>query len=410
MSNDPVTRSRNRFDAIVAAARSIQAAIRAALQDRIPPGASVRAVARRLDIGPYLAWKMLGMIRSDDIHEIIGGIPGTRGCRSLSDSIRRTFGDEHAADRVTQAFERYRELIADLDYDQQELAIMLSHDQGTRLGSTQAEATAAKVVEHYSLLRGHRIELALGGTLALPSANHPGRFDAVHYELLHGISRLRPGKPILVHTRNTVYDERQHDRSDIGADLVASASTPDLEDEEIVVTRTDTTMAVHLDLSPDRIEPVTVGFLQVVPNMGSILAPKDRIRPRKRWFDNSAFPVRKVMVEYLQPAAVPGPTDAIANSEFMSPGGPTSSISSNADPVPIPTPVSWHKTPDLTDHMASVAPFYRELLTTALSGTGIALDDLRCVRAEQAFPLPSTVVTLIVYPATDADVADSSDR
>lgn len=395
-----------RLEAISGAARTIQRAARQAIESRFSATASVRQVGKTLGIGPFLAWKLLRLARADDIAEILESIPGQRGRNSIVASVRDRLNQPEAAAALDRAFDAYLDLVETLGFHKQELAITVGADHEHPTSHEAAERTASQMMSRYAELRGHRIDLLLGGTLAYPSRDHPGRFDVAFYELCHGLTRLRPGGPILVHSQTDIEDETERDRSSIAANLVPAASTPDLEDEEIVVTSVDDTIAVYADPRPDRLEPITLGFLQIVPNMGAILQPAALTRPRERWYDSSSSPARQAVVEYFQPADLPGPTAAHAVSEFMSFTGPATTTGSNGDRVPLPTPVTWCETPVLPEIQASAAPFHRALLEAALAGTGLTPDDLRGVRTVMADPPPGSRLTLYHFPAVaDADEA-----
>lgn len=396
-----------RFEAISEAARTIQDAGRRAIASRFSETASVRQVGKTLGIGPFLAWKLLRLARADQVAEVIESIPGQRGRHSIVASIRDRLNNPEAAVALDRAFDAYLDLAETLGFDKQELAITVRSDRENPTSRRRAEQTAGQMMDRYAELRGHRIVLVLGGSIAIPSRDHPGRFDVAHYELCHGLNRLRPGGPILVHSRSEIRDEYLRDRSDIDASIVRSAGTPDLEDEEIIITRVDDTIAVYADPRPDRLEPITLGFLKIVPNMGAIrLARRGQVRPRKRWYDSSSSPARRAVVEYFQPADLPGPTAAEATSEFVSLDGAAPTIGSDGDRVPLPTPVTWCETTALPEILASAAPFHRALIDAALEDTGLTADDLRGIRTMQADPPPSSRLTLRHFPpVADPDEA-----
>jgi hypothetical protein len=80
-----------RFTAISAVARELQAVVREMATNLFPVDASVRRIGRRLDLRVNLAWKFGRMLRAEEVPEIVAAIPGGRGRRTLLDRPDRRF-------------------------------------------------------------------------------------------------------------------------------------------------------------------------------------------------------------------------------------------------------------------------------------------------------------------------------
>ncbi len=389
-----------RLAVITKAAHEIHAACHHAAIGTISIDGSVRQVARRLDIGDYTAWKFLNLLRAVTTADIIAAIPGERGRQAIIEAIERRATDADTPRRLREAFDAFFTICRDLGCRPGEVAMMTGLDREPAATTKRRERAARRMAKDYAELRGHRIDLVLGGIIALPSPEDPEFFDVWAYQLSHGITRFRSGLPILVHMQEEIEDEACRVRTDGLGSLVREAGTPDLEEAELVVSRRGERTLLHVDPRPDRIEPVTTGFLEFTPRMGRILFEPEYTTPRRRWYEVTSTPIRRVVIEYLQPRSIPGPTDAFAVSEFVPPTGSHFPDPVELDPVPLDVPVESISTPILSDDLATARPYHDALIRKALSGTDWRVEDLCGIRATQVDPPPGTMLTLAHFAPT----------
>ena len=96
-----------RFTAISAVARELQAVVREMATNLFPVDASVRRIGRRLDLRVNLAWKFGRMLRAEEVPEIVAAIPGGRGRRTLLEALESARIDASLLARLREAFERF---------------------------------------------------------------------------------------------------------------------------------------------------------------------------------------------------------------------------------------------------------------------------------------------------------------
>jgi hypothetical protein len=398
--SEPTSRAQTfheRFTAISAVARELQAVVREMATNLFPVDASVRRIGRRLDLRVNLAWKFGRMLRAEEVPEIVAAIPGGRGRRTLLEALESARIDASLLARLREAFERFDQVCESLGIESTELAVMAGGDPAGGQAAQQLERAARQVSESYEQLRGHRIDLLLNGMIALPSSEHPGRLDLAVYELRHGITRLRPGGPIRVHDPLWVRDEADHERPDDLQSLVREASTPDLGDDEILVERGENSVVVYVDPRLDRTSPITVGFMQVIRNIGSILRPAETNRVRRMGHIVSSNPTRQVVVESFQHHSIPPPVDPMGSVDFVFTPGARMESTVAHDRIPLRPKVEADLRLTLPKSMETARVHHRALVEAAVRKAGFdlaVLDELRGMRLQMDHPIPSTAITL----------------
>ena len=406
MAQDPSSQNISSFADLSRSVLGVQAACRAALASVCTDHTSVRQLAKRLDLGSFVAWKLLTLMRSEDAGELIKAMPGGRGRLSIVEAIRSSRGHE-SADTVARAFEEFERTCDRLGLDQKGQAILAASNGLSETANAHSKQAAATVFQHYAELRGHLIEFELVGTLLLPSRESPDHVDMIGYQLSHRVTRLRPGAPIQVHTLVEFQDENRRERTDTRSYIVTAASTSEIEDEEVVATTLSGRTYVHVDPRPDRIKPITVAFLQRVPKMGRVVNDSGQRIIRKLWYEIESNPIRQIVVEKLFDPDLPPPTDVSAAAEFVLgvPNMPPA-LRPDWDPVPLDVDVDHPSTPALPDDteiLASARPFHRALIETVLEGTGRSFEEISGIRAMLDHPLPNMMITLSHRPPSVDD-------
>ncbi len=401
MAQEPSPQNMSSFDDLSRSVLRIQDACRAALASECTDSTSVRQLAKRLDLGSFVAWKLLTLMRSEDAGELIKAIPGARGRLSIIEAIRSSRGHE-AADTLASAFEDFERICDRLGLDQKGQAILAVSNGLSDTGRARSKQLAEATFQNHAELRGHLFDFELVGSLLLRSPESPDHVDMIAYQLSHRITRLRPGSPIQVHTLIEHRDERLRERTDTRSFIVAVASTSEIEDEEIVTTTWKDRIYVHVDPRPDRSEPITVAFLQKIPKMGRVVSDSDKRLVRRLWYEVESNPLRQVAVEQLFAPDLPPPIDASASAEFVL-GEPSLPPVSRPARDPVPLDVELHHLPtpalpDDTEILASARPFHRALIETALEGSGVTFEEISGIRAMLDHPLPSTMITLSHRP------------
>lgn len=365
-----------RFEALAEAARRVQATCLAAAGDYLHADASVRQVGRRLGLRNNLAWKLVRVAHAEHAADIIAVIPGGRGQASILAALAGRDTPPGSVEALQTAFEDYHATMRSLDIDSRELAIMASGGLNDAETSQHLQRASQQITEGYAQLRGHRIEFMLVGAIGFPSRSHPGTLDIVGYELCHGVTRLRPGGPIRL--RNAAWSRDGHqvlrDAEDGG--VVSAASTPDLDDDELIVVQADGQSAVYVDPHADRTEPLTVAFLQVYRHLGPMTDPACVMKRRRLGYHANCSPVRLVAVEYLQLRDMPRPVDPSATADFAFTEAATLESTIPYDRIPYAVEPYELCSLTLPEALASARPYYDALIRIAAARAGHPVADL----------------------------------
>ena len=400
----PKSQITDRFEALARVARIVQSVVRSLAGGDLDLNGSVRQIARRLAVSPNLAWKLLRIVHADEASEIIAAIPGDRGQSLLLNALEASGRNPDGVKALQLALREYHATLDRLAIDTRELAVMAGGGLTDTAMSRSLARAAKRIVEGYTELCGHRIDLALVGAIAFPSADQDGMLDIVGYELYHGVTRLRPGGPIRL--RNAAW-ARAHDLRVTSADddlsVVAEASTPDLEQREIMVVRDETKSAIYVDPSSSRIDPITIAFMQVHRGLGpAVPLPETRRRGRRRLgYQINCSPVRHVLVEYQQCRELPSIMLPAASIDLTFTRGATLESTVPYDRIPIDIPVR-RASPTLPATVKSAAAAYDALLAAAAARAGTDRPSLVGHRVLHQYPPMSSSLTLSWEPAQEA--------
>lgn len=394
----------DRFEVLARVARTVQSAGRSLAGGDMDLNGSVRQIARRLAVSPNLAWKLLRIVHAEHAAEIIAAIPGDRGAALLLNALEASGRNPDGVTTLQLALEEYRGTLDRLAIDTRELAVMAGGGLTDAAMSRSLARAAKRIVEGYTELCGHRIDLALVGAIAFPSADQDGMLDLVGYELYHGVTRLRPGGPIRL--RNAAW-ARAHDLRVASADddlsVLAEASTPDLEQREIMVVRDETESAIYVDPNSSRVDPITIAFIQVHRGLGlAVPEPEKRRRGRRRLgYQINCSPVRHALVEYQQCRELPPISLPAATIDLTFTRGATLESTVPYDRIPIDLPVR-SASPTLPAAVKSAADAYDALLAAAAARAGTDRASLVGHRVLHQHPPMSSALTLTWEPAHGA--------
>lgn len=172
--------------------RSLQAALREALETSLPSESGVRACGRALGVTRFLGWSCWNVAHAADVPAALHALPGTRGWTAILRGLESRGCPKPLLERLRSAIEK---VARDLPAGRMNAALVRSMAAGTldsaaelrRINRARRQARAAAEVIH-----GVRAKANVCAIVLTPSPRR-GLIDIASFSVLEGVERLRPG-------------------------------------------------------------------------------------------------------------------------------------------------------------------------------------------------------------------------
>ena len=376
-------------------------ALRAALEQIVPPGADgARAVARLLGTSRSTAWRCWRIAYSSNLAGVLAAIPGPRGLRSMLAGLRSTAVDPGHIESIESAWSSLQTAMREGRLDHASIRAIAASIGSSSYSDVQAERLRRTAFRSNAAIYGIRTRLCLAAQLFVPVGES---IDVAAMILHQGVMPLRTLDPVRIHTGIapgagplTTSRGRPFPASAGPAPLIEAACTPGSIGRAIVVSPE---FPGEVDLEPAAFgdAPIEVAIGETLHAIGS---PWAVARPDGS-LDDEAFmnvpigvPIETLSMLVGIHRSLPNWTDfrltartAIVTKSPMDPSGRGTpvSIDGSIEPVPSPRPPQGHE--DARQPIET-------LLQCGAEALGSSLDEFDFVLATVRFPLIMSAITL----------------
>ena len=404
---------RNRFVRLAREAIDFRDRLREAVEPRLPSATSARSFARFLGVDKSFGWSLFRAMNATDAAGVMASMPGRRGVRILRDGLHAAGCDAIQIARVIETLERLHEGVGDRSRPTADLLAMAAGSLDSAESAQSMARLQRQAFETVSRLRGASIDARVVALMFAPSARE-GFADFATLTIQHRIRRFRPGGIIHVYAAGMAagdveaFGEEQDGsaaESEAAEDslpmLVRSASSPDLDDRELMsLPIMDGRRGAVADPDVERSTPLTLSFAEFMREAGPV-----RRSPNAPEASNFSAKV-----------SLPVPTARVIFDVWMErslpPVDPQAGIFLHSSPMKLPsemvelTRFPWQKAfrsvrrRQLPEEYADADAAYQHLVAMAARKLGVEESGFRLQRLEVAYPPPpSSVVVRWRLPA-----------
>lgn len=394
----------DRFVQLAKDAMEFRDLLREAIEPRLPPATSGRSFARLLGVDKSFGWRINRAMNATDAAGVMGVMPGRRGVRILDEGLRRAGCDPDRIARVIASLEHLHEEVGDPSSPTDDLRAMAAGSLDSADSARNLRRLQRQGFETAARLRGASIDARVVAVLIAPSRRE-GFADFAALTIQHRIRRFRPGGIIHAYAPTTTKREGKPFESDgawevaeSGGDeksiptLVRSASSPDLDDRELLLLPSagDEPRAVVADPRVDRSTPLTLAFAELMREAG----------PVRR------SPETSELCKFQIP--LPVPTGRVIFDVWMErslpPVDPQAGIFLHSSPMKLPPEIAeLTRFPSkvecrtirrrrLPEECADADASYQHLVAMAAKSLGVEESGFRLQRLEVAYPPPPSSV------------------